>query len=175
VTIPVEIARELRYELGMVDFIHKRLLLWSVEDEGDLSTGMLSALVESFIAHARLLNEFLGGRPGGRADDVRAVHHLSSWTRAGFLTGEDRTRADKQLLHFTIKRRRRGQWPIKAISRALATTYLEWYDALPDDDRYELEGTAIAARAIIQRCNEDWMHEINLGLVWTEPGDVEEG
>jgi hypothetical protein len=168
VTIQVEIARELRYELGMVDFTHAQLSEAAWNDEKALSTGMLAALVESFIAHARLMDEFLGGRENVRKDDVVAAHHVSLWGRRGFLTPEDRNRADKQLLHFTTRRRQRERWPIHAIARGLACTYLEFYDLLETDDQYELEGTAIAARAIIKRCDIDPRREINLGLVWAE-------
>ncbi|MFF1573720.1 hypothetical protein ACFVWR_13285 [Leifsonia sp. NPDC058292] len=47
----------------------------------------------------------------------------------------------------------------------------EFYDLLQADDQYELEGTAIAAREIIERCDNDRMREINLGLVWAEADD----
>lgn len=168
-TIPVEIARELRYELGMVEFTHGQLSEPTRNDDNALCTGMLSALVESFIAHARLMDEFLGGRETVRKDDIVAVRLTEQWERRGFLTTADRERADKQVLHFTTRRRRRERWPIHAIARALAHTYLEFCDLLEPDDQYELEGTAISARAIIERCDSDRMHEINLGLVWEEP------
>lgn len=170
-TIPVEIARELRYELGMACFTHARLTRAASSDENALSTGMLAALVESFIAHARLMDEFLGGRPNVRKDDVVASQHVPSWAGRGFLTVEDRNRADKQLLHFTTRRRQRERWPIHAIARGLASTYLEFYDLLQADDQYELEGTALAAREMIERCDNHPLREINLGLVWAEADD----
>jgi len=153
----------------MVEFTHGQLSEPTRSVDNALSTGMLSALVESFIAHARLMDEFLGGRESVRRDDVVAARLAERWERRGFLTAENRERADKQVLHFTTKRRRRERWPIHAIARALAHTYLEFYDLLEHDDQYELEGTAISARAIIERCDSDRMHEINLGLVWEEP------
>lgn len=169
--IPVEIARELRYELGMANFTHARLTAAVSSRESPLATGMLAALVESFIAHARLMDEFLGGRPNVRGDDIAAAHCVPEWSAHGFLTLEDRNRADKQLLHFTTRRRQRERWPVHAIARALASTYLEFYQALQADDQFELEGTAIAAREILGRCDNDWMREINLGLVWAEAGE----
>lgn len=152
----------------MVEFTHAQLSDVAWNDEKALSTGMIAALVESFIAHARLMDEFLGGRQTVRKDDVVAAQLVSPWARRGFLTAEDRNRADKQLLHFTTRRRQRERWPIHAVARGLAYTYLEFYDLLESDDQYELEGTAISARSIIERCDNDPMHEINLGLVWAE-------
>ncbi|WP_439592414.1 hypothetical protein [Microbacterium sp.] len=57
---------------------------------------------------------------------------------------------------------------IHSIARRLASIYLEFYDSLDSADRYELEGTAIAAREILERSDKDWKREINLGLVWAE-------
>lgn len=170
-TISVEIARELRYELGMVEFTHGQLSEPTRNDANALSAGMLLALVESFIAHARLMDDFLGGQENARRDDIVAVRLTEQWEPRGFLTTEDRERANKQVLHFTTRRRRRERWPIHAIARALAHTYLEFYALLEPDDQHELEGTAISARAIIERCDSDRVHEINLGLVWEEPGE----
>lgn len=75
---------------------------------------------------------------------------------------------DKQLMHFTTGRRRRECWPIHAIARDLADTYLAFYDLLDVDDQYELEGTAESARDILERCENDPRNEIYLGLVWAE-------
>lgn len=168
-TIPVAIARELRYELGMLDFTHTQLSEAAWSDNESLSTGMLAALVESFIAHARLMDEFLGGRGEPRKkDDVAAANFVLAWESRGFLAEADRTRMDKQLMHLTTKRTRRERWPIHAIARGLANTYLVFYDLLNVVDQYELEGTAQSARAILERCEFDPRNEIYLGLVWSE-------
>lgn len=152
----------------MADFTHTQLSEAAWSDNESLSTGMLAALVESFIAHARLMDEFLGGRGNPRGDDVAAGGLVSSWERHGFLAEADRTRMDKQLMHLTKARKRRERWPIHAIARGLADTYLAFYDLLDVDDQYELEGTAESARAILERCDSDPRNEIYLGLVWSE-------
>lgn len=171
-TIPVEIARELRYELGMAEFTHTQLSEAAWSDNKALSTGMLVTLVESFIAHARLMDEFLGGRKYPRKDDVLATRFAPRWKGGGFLVKADRDRMDKQLMHLTEVRDRRERWPIHAIARGLAGSYLAFYDLLDVDDQYELESTAESARAILERCDSDPRNEIYLGLVWSE---TEEG
>lgn len=167
--VPYEVERELRYELGMADFAHERLTAWGEGSDTEIALGVQMALLESFLAHVRLVDEFLGGRERTRPDDIVAGQYVEGWQGRGFLSDADRKRTDRQLLHLTEARRvGREHWPIHIIARGLGDTFLEFIGALPEADRAGMAATEEHARRLVVRSSSGRMREINLGFVWAE-------
>lgn len=168
--VPYEIERELRYELGMADFTHEHLTGWAEAADDDTPLGVQLALLESFLAHVRLVDEFLGGRPRAkpRPGDVVAGHFVVGWQGGGFLSQVDRERTDRQLLHLTTARRVRERWPIHYLAGALGAGFLEFVAALPEDDRAAMAGAVEHAQRMVGRSTARRRREISLGLVWAD-------
>jgi hypothetical protein len=115
----------------MADYTHARLTDWAEGDHATMPLGTQTALLESFIAHARVLDEFLGGRRRApRPSDVTANDYLPTWAGRGVLSDEIRDLTDKQQLHLTVVRAQRRQWPVHAIGRNLVETYLQFFHDL---------------------------------------------
>ena len=93
-------ADDVSYELRMIGVL------------GQLKTSIdvpfvCYGLLESFLLHVRLLDDFLGNRrrrgPEGN-DDLRAKDYNSSWSDNGFLTPNERSAINKKLAHLTRSR-----------------------------------------------------------------------
>jgi hypothetical protein len=68
------------------------------------------ALLEAVLVHLRLLDEFLGQRPGTQYDDARAMHWVKTWKPKGFLSRTQRDRVNAKVAHLTARRTELGDW-----------------------------------------------------------------
>ncbi len=165
------LRRELTYELGVIDYCHDRLTKgWEpVNGQAAIEVGHSTAMLESFLIHARAVDEFLGGRTNTRPDDLTASAYAPRWSRKGCLSGDQRTQMDKQLAHLTTHRTERGQWEIHGLARDIATTFLDWVDLLGGDHRTAVEPPSEHARRLTARAAEAWPPRLNLGFRWGDP------
>ena len=155
----------------MANYTHRALTNWADRDHAVVPLGTQTAMLESFIAHARLVDEFLGGRPRVRSDDVHASQFVPDWQHGGFLHQRVRDLADKQLLHLTRGRIERLQWPIHAIARGMGSTMILFLGALSEGERHLLEDVENSSRELVERADGSWTREVYLGLVWEERTD----
>jgi hypothetical protein len=165
------LRRELTYELGVIDYCHDRLTRsWAQDGSGQstIELGQSTAMLESFLIHARAVDEFLGGRGNARKDDLTATAYAPAWSRTGCLSDEHRTQMDKQLAHLTTLRAERGQWEIHGLARVIANTFLDWIDLLDEDHQRVVEAPAEHARRLTARASEAWPPRLNLGFQWAD-------
>jgi|GEM_PF-2059992 len=94
-----------------------------------------NVFLESFLLHARVVDEFLRSTP--KRDDVAAFHYLSAWTGGPMLSAAERTAIDKQLAHLTASRRNKTPFSVTSIARRLAGGFVTFCERLADenDDR----------------------------------------
>lgn len=69
-------------------------------------------VTEIGLIHARALDDFLGRRNRGAADDVIAMDFNSSWKPRRILSAKDRTDINKRLAHITTARAVQRSWRI---------------------------------------------------------------
>jgi hypothetical protein len=165
------LRRELTYELGVLDYCHDRLTRsWKQYGTGlsAIELGQSTALLESFLIHARAVDEFLGGRGNVQKDDLTASAYAQTWNRTGCLTHEDRTQMDKQLAHLTTQRVERGQWEIHGLARVVARTFLDWVDLLDVDYQKAVAAPAGHARRLVARTSEARPRRLILGFRWAD-------
>ncbi|MBS1698598.1 MAG: hypothetical protein JST25_09395 [Actinobacteria bacterium] len=165
------LRRELTYELGVIDYCHDSLTrAWTLDGSGlsAIEQGLSTALLESFLIHVRVIDEFLGGRGHARKDDLTAAAYASTWNRPGCLSEEHRTQMDKEMAHLTTQRTTRGQWEIHELARIVATVLLDWMELLDEELHKELDVPAEHARRLAARASEAWPSQLNLGFRWTD-------
>ncbi len=147
-----EVAAKVAYELRMFEHVYERLTCLDVEMDcvspGNvnlrLGTGIStmeerdsSALVESFLLHARVLAEFFCSE--GRKDDIVAADFIPGWIRP---TSSDwpytegcKTRLNKALAHLTMRRVTEYQtaepWDIAKMKSELDNVIRRFHVELP--------------------------------------------
>jgi hypothetical protein len=166
------LRRELTYELGVIDYCHDRLTqCWAVDgsEQSKFELGQSTAMLESFLIHARAVDEFLGGRGRAREDDLSATAFAPEWSRRGCLSDNHRTQMDKQLAHLTTHRIERGQWEIHGLARDIASTFLDWVSLLDPDRRADVEAPTEHAQRLTARAADAWPPRLNLGFRWADP------
>ncbi|MFF2390373.1 hypothetical protein [Agromyces sp. NPDC058104] len=160
------VRRELTYELGVLDYCYSALLDgWGLGAESNLPLGTLTALLESFLVHVRVLDEFLGAG-ATRSDDLRAKQLAAAWDRPGFLEPEIRTAINKQLTHLTDPRADRPLWDVNRLAGEAGRCFLAWFDTLDDETADILRPTVESATRIVDRSSQESWHRLNLGFRW---------
>ena len=140
-------ARDVAYEVQMLihvadAFPGGQRIIESVEDR--------NVFLESFLVHARVVDEFLRSTPN--RDDITAEHYLPSWTGRSILTDVERLAIDKQVAHLTAARRDKIKFPVMAVARRLAVEFLDFCTQL-----YARDGGTWAWFLDAQVAAEDWL------------------
>jgi hypothetical protein len=97
------------------------------------------AVLESFLVHARLLDDFLAHdvpKPGTLSeDDVVARHYLPNWPLAPVMSKSERDLANKMVAHLTTARADKRPVKIALVLAEVTTGLREFVVALPPDQR----------------------------------------
>lgn len=100
-----------------------------------------NALIEAFLVHIRLLDDFVGNprqseqERKGDLDDVFARHWLPTWQPSRFLTGEQIRNINAQLSHLAARRQHwRFPWDLDELALACAMKLEEFCTALESSD-----------------------------------------
>ena len=149
-----EVAQNVVYEITMLRYTYDRLEVMEVDvghiQPGDVmprvGTGIdtqegraASALVESFLLHARVLRDFFCRSPRPKPDDVIAADFVSGWVPPAdssypYLASQ-KTRLDKALAHLSIARMQyvgdNKTWDLPAIRGELDGIIEQFLQALP--------------------------------------------
>ena len=73
------------------------------------------ALIEAFLVHTRLLDDFLGkNTPSG--DDVLASHYIVDWTAERFLDSDEVDDVNAQIAHLAARRHGLRSWDVSSIT-----------------------------------------------------------
>ena len=127
-----------------------------------LSQDARNAVLESFLVHARILDDFLLNRTGQDDDDVCAKHFAPWDESAGlpaemikkkrrfwtFMPSHSREQANKRVAHLTQKRLDDGknkEIRYLAVAQAIATAFLAYLDRVAEYDRCRSAWFATAA------------------------------
>lgn len=140
-------ARDVVYELQMLvhtadAFPGGQRLIESVADR--------NVFLESFLIHARVVDEFLRSTP--TRDDVTAEHYLPGWRGRSILTDVERIAIDKQVAHLTAARRDKIKFPVTGIARRLAVEFLDFCEQLDAHDASTWAWFVDAQEAV-----QDWL------------------
>lgn len=150
-----EVAAKVAYEMRMFKHDYDKLAQLQV-DFGNILTGDVmplvgtgisteevrdaSALIESFLIHARVLRDFFCRRRH-KPDDVIASDFVSGWTQPpasdySYISAQ-KDRLDKALAHLTTTRVRYDsegkQWDVVTIMREIKPMIERFLAELPDD------------------------------------------
>ncbi len=138
-------ASHVVYEVEMLVLTCRELLARGVDEiphfgvpsVADVEADRLlnNVLVESFLIHARSLDDFLAFTGGKRKpDDVFAIDYIQSWVPGEVLTKDVRDVINKRVAHLTINRLRFlvGVQPSE-ISRWLLSSFRDFVDTLPPE------------------------------------------
>jgi len=153
-----EVAAKVKYEIQMFRHVYDKLAQLQV-DQGNISPGEVmprvgtgisteevrdaSALVESFLLHARVLRDFFCRE--GKGDDVVARHFVSGWTQPpvseySYISDQkQKDRLNKALAHLTTARVRYDsegkQWDVDKVRCEIERMIDRFLSELPDDRR----------------------------------------
>lgn len=94
-----------------------------------------NAMLESFLVHARLLDDFLTRKvpkPGSKfEDDVVARHYIPKWTPRTVLTEADRDLVNKFVAHLTSGRMTKQPVPVLALRAKVVSGFQRFLAELP--------------------------------------------
>ena len=139
-------AEAVAYEAKMLCFTASALPGGLAERFGDEPTFERNAFLESFLLHARVLDEFLSST-GRRASDVVAAHYIpGEYPIPTAFIGNERSAIDRQLAHLTTMRRMGKNFRVQRIALTLAAGYLDFARQLfaRDDGTYWVIAEAAA-------------------------------
>ena len=98
-----------------------------------------NAMLESFLVHARLLDDFLTlkvPKPGSKfEDDVVAGHYIMKWTPRTILTEADRDLVNKFVAHLTSGRMTKEPVPVLALRAKVLSGFQRFLAELPPAKR----------------------------------------
>jgi hypothetical protein len=110
------------------------------------------SLLESFLVHVRLLDDFLGdpgqAQPTRRndSDDVFARHWLPTWTPRRFMSEDERDRANAQIAHLTGRRIMGYGWSVPDLARRCCESFESFAAAVERTGDTGLVGSLVPAR-----------------------------
>ncbi|HEY8776114.1 MAG TPA: hypothetical protein VIM33_06475 [Gaiellaceae bacterium] len=99
-----------------------------------------NALLEAFLVHVRLLDDFLGdprqAKPATARnfDDVFARHWVPSWQPKRVMTEVERKRANAQITHLSGRRRLGYRWKVPDLGQRCCTRMVSFIDAIEAHD-----------------------------------------
>lgn len=124
-------AEAVAYEVKMLCFTASALPGGSDEKFEDYPSFERNVYLESFLIHARVLDEFFRSKP--RHDDIVATDYVPGFPSTVTLVDGERTAIDKQLAHLTERRRERKSFRVQRIARALVEVFLQFSETADKD------------------------------------------
>jgi hypothetical protein len=139
-----ELAPHVGYELTMMAATADRLLPRHHRPVTD--TVVSNSLIESFLVHARLLDEFFGAKSRGpRNRDVRAKDFNPSWVRGYVLTADERDGIDGKVVHLAEDRVEGFPWWLGDILVRFVEVFEKFIGA--DEGRRQFFGATVSDAA----------------------------
>ena len=93
-----------------------------------------NAALESFLIHARAMDDFLSSDKA-RSDDVVAKHYMESWTSESVLPADARKAVNKLVAHLTSKRLDKQPVNIADVLDAVIGQFEKFLEELPPERR----------------------------------------
>jgi len=126
-------AKHVAYEVRVM---LQQANLLARNDPGGIADATGDALLEAFLVHVRLLDEFLGSgdqtEPPGKnpQDTAFARHWLPTWKPRHFLTETQRNRVNGQLAHLAARRWHRYEWKVQPMAERCCSAFTRFLDQL---------------------------------------------
>lgn len=139
-----KMAPRIQYELIMLDLVFGYLQQEVAKDEKDRNNGMLNAMMESFLIHARLLHDFYYlDRPTRYPEDCFASDYTTEWSKqrpAAPFTTQSKEKMGYSLAHLSYKRiemvEMNKRWDLadfKTIYQEISTARVAFITVLPTE------------------------------------------
>ena len=109
------------------------------------------ALLEAFLMHIRLLDDFLGKAVSD--DDVSASHYVHGKTFERFLDRDEIDDLNAQVAHLAARRKGARSWPVTDMTERLCVALEEFHNALPDERKPSLKQIPTSIAKWQHRCS----------------------